>query len=384
MTNFPVCEFAKRETPFYAYSLPLLRETLMAASDAAGDSASFCVHYAVKANVNPVILKEVATVGFGADCVSGGEVLAALAAGFPADKIVFAGVGKTDREIRIGLDAGISCFNVESVEELEVIAELASVEKTVARIALRVNPNVDAHTHHHITTGLSENKFGINREMLSEVIRHAMELDSIALVGLHFHIGSQLLDMTPYAELCECVNEIQDSIEREFGLVLPSINVGGGLGVDYSDPDAHPVPDFGDYFSTFRRGLKLRPGQTLHFELGRSLVCQCGSLISRCVFVKKGVEKQFVILDAGMSELIRPALYGARHLIQNISAEADVPTQVYDVVGPVCESSDTFGIGESLPETHRGDLFAIRSAGAYGEVMSSHYNCRTLNPPFFF
>lgn len=378
---FPVAEFSPLATPFYAYSLGLLRQTLADARSAAGDEA--CIHYAVKANANPVILREIAAAGFGADCVSGGEVEAALAAGFPAQKIVFAGVGKTDAEILLGLEAGIGCFNVESAEELEVMAELAAARNAVANVALRVNPNVDAHTHKHITTGLSENKFGINLDALLPIVRRARELASVNLVGLHFHIGSQILDLEPYAELCGKINSLQATLEAE-GITLSSINVGGGLGIDYVQPDLHPIPDFKEYFATFRRGLKLRPGQSVHFELGRSLVAQCGSLISRCVFVKHGTVKKFVILDAGMAELIRPALYGAHHIIQNLSAPADAPVETYDVVGPVCESSDTFGTDEHLPLTHRGDIFALRSAGAYGEVMASGYNCRKLNPAIFY
>ncbi len=379
--EFPINEFERRCTPFYAYSLELLRRTVRCAREAGGCDAH--IHYAVKANANPVILREMASSGLGADCVSGGEINAAVAAGFPAEKIVFAGVGKTDAEIKLGLSVGIGCFNVESAEELEVIAELAAEAGVVAPVALRVNPDVDAHTHHHITTGLSENKFGINLDALKLIVARAVALPSIEFCGLHFHIGSQLLDMAPYAELCVRINSILDELESD-GVTVRSINVGGGLGIDYVTPDENPVPDFTGYFRVFHDGLKLRPGQSLHFELGRSLVAQCGSLISRCIYVKHGTAKRFVILDAGMSELIRPALYDAHHLIQNLSASVGVPMEKYDVVGPVCESSDTFGTDEMLPLTHRGDLFAIRSAGAYGEAMASGYNCRKLNPPVFY
>lgn len=378
--TFPTNRFAELPTPFYAYSIGLLSQTLQAASNAAGADAH--IHYAVKANANPVILQEIARAGFGADCVSGGEIEAALAAGFEAKKIVYAGVGKTDAEILLGIDAGIGCFNVESAEELEIIAALAAEKNKIVRVALRVNPNVDAHTHKHITTGLSENKFGINLEALLPIAERAVALPSIELSGLHFHIGSQMLDMSPYAELCIKINELQDSLAKN-GIFVSSINVGGGLGVDYDDPDKNPIADFESYFATFRNDLKLRPSQTLHFELGRSIVAQCGSLISRCIYVKHGTVKKFVILDAGMTELIRPALYGARHKIQNISAPEGSPIETYDVVGPVCESSDVFVAGGHLPLTQRGDLLAIRSAGAYGEVMASNYNCRKLHPAYF-
>lgn len=380
---FPVGVFEKLPTPFYAYSLGLLHRTLDSLRNAAG--AEYRIHYAIKANHNSEILQEIAKTGLGADCVSGGEIKAALDAGFAPDKIVYAGVGKTDAEILLGLDVGIGCFNVESAEELEIIAELAARKGRVANIALRVNPNVDAHTHKHITTGLSENKFGINLEALSAIAARAVALPSVKLSGLHFHIGSQLLDMSPYAELCVRINELQDSLAHD-GIFVDSINVGGGLGVDYDAPDMNPIADFDGFFDIFRKRLKLRHGQTLHFELGRSVVAQCGSLICRCIYVKCGTVKKFVILDAGMTELIRPALYGAYHKIQNISADNGRRSslQTYDVVGPVCESSDVFAYDEPLPSTRRGDLFAIRSAGAYGEVMSSNYNCRKLNTSFFF
>lgn len=370
-------EFEKAETPFYYYDLDLLQRTLNAVKENAGD---YCVHYAVKANANERILRMIAANGFGADCVSGGEIEAAHAAGIPAEKIVFAGVGKTDREINTALTIGIGNFNVESIPELENINRLAAKAEKVANVAIRVNPNIDAHTHHYITTGLSENKFGVNLEQLDEVIALAKSLPCIRLIGLHFHIGSQVLDNEPYAELCHRINKLQDRLAC---VSFSIINVGGGLGIDYDNPDRHPIPDFKSYFDTFRRNIKLRPGQQLHFELGRSIVAQCGSLISRVLYVKEGTAKNFVIIDAGMSELIRPALYGAHHVIRNLSAATETPLVKYDVVGPICESSDVFATDETLPITERGDLIAIRSAGAYGEVMASHYNLRKLNPSIY-
>ncbi len=375
--SLPVIAADNLQTPFYFYDLSLLGKTLDACVAAAGD---YKVHYAVKANVDEHVLEMIAARGFGADCVSGGEIEAACRAGFRPDRIVFAGVGKTDREINTALDAGIGCFNVESVPELKVIDELARNRGVVADVALRVNPNIDAHTHHYITTGLAENKFGINLEQLPEVIELAQRLNNVRLKGLHFHIGSQILDMTPYVLLCNKINEIQS---RFAYVAFETINVGGGLGIDYDDPDGNAIPDFAAYFAAFRDNIKLRPGQELHFELGRSLVGQCGSLISRVVYVKEGIKKTFVIVDAGMSELLRPALYGAHHMIQNLSAPARAPERVYDVVGPVCESSDVFASDEKLPETHRGDLIAFRSAGAYGETMSSNYNLRKLTPTVY-
>lgn len=374
-TNFPIEKLSKLDTPFYYYDTALLQETLDTINREAGKYEGYHVHYAVKANANNRILKQIEANGLGCDCVSGGEIQAALDAGFAPGKIVYAGVGKSDREINLGLDADIFCFNVESVAELEVIEELAAAKNKVARIALRINPDVDANTHHYITTGLNENKFGISLELLDQVVERVKTLNHIELVGLHFHIGSQLLDLTPYEALCSRINELQDQFEAK-GIKLTVINVGGGLGIDYVNPDENPIPDFARYFAIFNDNLKLRPGQEVHFELGRSVVCQCGSLITKVLYVKEGVNKKFVIVDAGMSDLIRPALYGAHHVIQNLTSDASV--EVYDVVGPICESSDCFGKAEELPQTKRGDLYALRSAGAYGEIMACQYNCRML------
>ncbi len=377
--KFPVERFEGVRTPFYYYDKKLLQQTLDVIVREASRYAGFEVHYAVKANVDPTVLDIIRRAGLGCDCVSGGEVDVCLRAGFPAGKVVFAGVGKADWEINLALDADIACFNVESAPELDVIDELARRKGKVARVALRVNPNVDAHTHKYITTGLSENKFGIALDMLDMIVQHAHTLRNIRFEGLHFHIGSQLLDLEPYVRLCECVNRLQDEMEAK-GVRLRTINVGGGLGCDYEHPDEHPIPDFAAYFKTFADHLQLRRGQEVHFELGRSVVCQCGSLISRVLYVKEGRNKKFVILDAGMSDLIRPALYQAHHNIENLTARADGPKERYDVVGPICESSDTFGEDELLPVTRRGDLVALRSAGAYGQIMSSNYNCRPTPP----
>ncbi|MBO4753908.1 MAG: diaminopimelate decarboxylase [Bacteroidales bacterium] len=375
--KFPVEQFEGVQTPFYYYDKKLLQQTLDVINREAARYAGFHVHYAVKANVDRTVLALVNAAGLGCDCVSGGEVKACLDAGFPASKVVFAGVGKADWEINLALDADIACFNVESAPELDVLNELAGAKGKVARVALRVNPNVDAHTHKYITTGLSENKFGIAMNMLDMIVQHAHQLPNISFEGLHFHIGSQLLDLKPFEMLCYRINQLQEELEEK-GVRMKSINVGGGLGCDYVNPDEHPIPDFASYFKIFAEHLALRRGQELHFELGRSVVCQCGSLISRVLYVKEGNNKKFVILDAGMSDLIRPALYQAHHNIENITAAPDGPKDKYDVVGPICESSDTFGEDEILPVTKRGDLVALRSAGAYGQIMASNYNCRRI------
>lgn len=379
--NFPVDKFKEFETPFYYYDMGLLRDTLDCIKETTHQNPDFRIHYAVKANANPEILRTIAHAGLGADCVSGPEIEAAVKAGFPPEKIVYAGVGKTDREINIGLDYGIFCFNVESLPELEVINELAGIKGKKARVAIRVNPDVGAHTHANITTGLAENKFGIALSDLDRVIDRANALENIIFTGLHFHIGSQILDMTDFTALCNRINSLVEKLENR-GMKIQDINVGGGLGIDYKHPNHHSIPDFKAYFDTYRRHLNLRPGQKLHFELGRAVVGQCGSLISRVVFVKEGTKKKFVILDAGMTDLIRPALYQAYHRIENISSDSE-EIERYDVVGPVCESSDVFGKAVDLPLTRRGDFIALRSAGAYGEIMASHYNCRALPSSYY-
>ena len=373
--TLPVNKFRELETPFYYYDVNVLRETLSCINKEAGKYNNFCVHYAVKANANHKVLTIIRESGLGADCVSGGEIRAAIKAGFPTNKIVYAGVGKTDWEINLGLDYDIFCFNVESVPELEIINELAAAKGKTARVAFRINPNVGAHTHANITTGLAENKFGISMEDMDKVIDMAGTLPHVKFVGLHFHIGSQILDMGDFVALCNRVNELQEKLYAR-QIIVEHINVGGGLGIDYAHPNRQAIPNFTEYFATYHKHLKLRPQQTLHFELGRAVVGQCGSLISKVIYVKQGTNKQFAILDAGMTDLIRPALYQAYHKIENITSEE--PMETYDVVGPICESSDVFGKAIDLNKAHRGDLFALRSAGAYGEIMASAYNCRAL------
>ncbi len=373
--TFPVSKFRELQTPFYYYDTDLLRETLEVVKNESAKYGNYVVHYAVKANANPKILRVIRDSGMGADCVSGGEIQACLDAGFPAEKVVFAGVGKADWEIELGLDHNIFCFNVESIPELEIINELAAAKGKVANVAFRINPDVAAHTHANITTGLAENKFGINMEDMDHVVDVALGMHHVKFIGLHFHIGSQILDMGDFVALCHRVNELQDRLEAR-GVFFEHVNVGGGLGIDYDHPNEQPIPEFQSYFVTYAEHLKLRPGQTLYFELGRSIVGQCGNLISKVLYVKKGTKKQFAILDAGMTDLIRPALYDAYHRMENITSEAAVES--YDVVGPICESSDVFGKEVKLNQVKRGDYIVMRSAGAYGEIMASGYNCRQL------
>ena len=387
-----VSSFKNQETPFYYYDLALLKQTLDNCKDAAG-AYDFHIHFALKSNFNDRVLNHVKLAGFGADCVSGGEVKKAVDRGFDKRKIVFAGVGKSDSEINYALEHDIFSFNVESIQELEVINELAAAKGKTASVAIRINPNVDAHTHHYITTGLDENKFGINAWDLPAVAETLKRCSNLKFIGIHFHVGSQIMDMNVFKSLCVKVNEMQAWFE-ERGMPVKVLNVGGGLGVDYQNPDENAIPDFKIYFKIFKDFLNIKPHQEVHFELGRALVAQCSSLISRVLYIKNGLKKNFIILDAGMTELMRPALYQAYHKIENISVlegkvkseklkvddsetfNSELSTLNYDVVGPICESSDSFGKEVLLPITKRGDLIALRTTGAYGEVMASGYNLR--------
>lgn len=378
---FPVDTFRQCETPFYAYDMGLLRTTLNTINRCLESRPAFKVHYAVKANNDAAIMRLIASAGMGADCVSGGEITHAISCGFSPDSVVYAGVGKTDREIALALDSDIACFNVESLPELENINRLAAQANTSARVALRINPNIDAHTHRSITTGTYEDQFGIPLDHLRQALQAAGSLSNVTLIGLHFHIGSQMLVMDSYRLLIDLVNRLNKELQLQ-GIRLQWINVGGGLGVDYDNPDAHPIADFGTYFATFD-AVELSDGQQLHFELGRSVVAQCGSLITRVIYIKESVTKTFAIIDAGFSDLIRPALYGASHRIDVLEG-SQTPTAVYDIVGPICESTDCFARKISLPVLERGSLLAIRSAGAYGMSMASTYNMRRVPDAFYF
>lgn len=378
--KFPTDKLKAIPTPFYYYDTELLNETLNVVAAEAG-KYNYRIHYAVKANANPRILSIIAQSGLGADCVSGGEIQAALKAGFPAEKIVFAGVGKADWEIELGLNSGIFCFNAESLAELRVINEIAEAKGIKAPVALRVNPDIDAHTHAKITTGMKENKFGICIGLMSDVLDEMAQMNHIKMTGLHYHIGSQITDLAPFRKLVAHISEMQDYLEWKYSIHPENINLGGGLGINYRHPDRQPVPPFADYFATIHQTLQQRNGQKVHFEPGRSVVGQCGTLIARVLYVKEGESKSFAVLDAGFTELIRPAMYDAYHYIENITS--DEAPEPYDVVGPICESSDVFGKNVKLNRVRRGDLLALRSAGAYGEVMASQYNCRKLPASYF-
>ena len=375
----------KVATPFYYYDMELFRKTVDLVAVLA-EEYDIKVHYAVKANVERRLLEYISSKGFGADCVSGNEVLHSHSCGFPADKIVYAGVGKTDKEIYNSLKLGIEAFNCESLQEIYVINEMARVYGLKANVSVRINPDIDAHTHKYVTTGLYENKFGISQHEFDKLIDIIKKSEHINFYGLHFHIGSQITRVAEvYSLECQRVNEIVAYFERN-GLRVDNINLGGGLGVDYDDPDENQIADFKIWFETISKNIRRHDGQSVHVEPGRSIVAHCATLISRVLFVKSGETKNFLIMDAGMNDLIRPALYGAYHKIENLSAAQRTffPThQAYDIVGPVCESSDVWGAGRLLPLSVRGDLMAIRSTGAYGQVMASRYNMKDLAPSVF-
>lgn len=361
-------------TPFYYYNLNLLEKTLKTAQQEA-KKHNFHIHYALKANNNPEILSMIQSFGIGADCVSGNEITTAIAHDFPANKIFFAGVGKTDKEIQTAIKNNIFCFNVESLQELEVLNNWAQEFQINIRVALRINPNIDAKTHKFISTGKAENKFGIPDEKIDQAIEIIENSSSINLIGLHFHIGSQILDLEIYKILCETANYWNNYFLQK-NHKLKILNLGGGLGIDYQNPEKNSIPDFKAFFQVFAQHLKTLPQQEVHFELGRSLVGQCGNLITKVLYIKEGLQKNFAIIDAGMTDLIRPALYQAQHKIKILTPKKTTDKINYEIVGPICESADSFSQSTHLPKLKRGDYLMINSVGAYGEVMASQYNMR--------
>lgn len=367
-------------TPAYWYDTNLLKETLCTLK-AESDNHNFHVHYALKANSNFPILETIRTYGLGADCVSGNEISRALEVGFESKEIVFAGVGKTDQEIKLAIEHEILCFNCESIQEVEIINEIAKESNKIADIAVRINPDINAKTHKYITTGTKQTKFGINFSEHETIINKIKELEHINFKGLHFHIGSQITDLNVYRSLCEKVNFIKEIFENK-GLAVKYLNLGGGLGIDYHDPDNNRIPDFKSFFKIFEKNLKRTAEQSIHFELGRSIVGQCGSLITKVLYTKEDKTYNYVIVDAGFTELLRPALYNAYHKIENISSKEE--SDIYHVAGPICESSDEFGRNVKLSKTKRGDLLMIKSTGAYGEVMVSNYNMRSTVNTYYF
>ena len=371
-TEETINKLKKVQTPFYYYDLDVLHDTCRKVKEKS-EQYGIIVHYAVKANANPGILKIISSYGFGADCVSGNEISRCLSEGFRPEGIVFAGAGKNDFEIETALRNNIYCFNCESLPEIEVINQIAGKTGKKANIALRINPYIEAHTHKYITTGIEESKFGITTDELEEVLDYIERQNNISLMGIHFHIGSQITRLNVFKSLCTRINELQEWFAIH-NADLKMINLGGGLGIDYENPEAMPL--FDEYFYLINEMIELRPGQKMHIEPGRSIIGQCGSLISRVLYIKKAANTTFAIIDAGMNDLIRPALYQAHHKIENLTSAGE--SRRYDVVGPLCESADVFGKYVELPETKRGDIIAIRSAGAYGEAMASTYNLRDL------
>lgn len=372
--------FKNIQTPFYYYDLDLLRNTLKTLSKEL-DTKSFKVHYAIKANANNIILEIIKNHGLGIDAVSGNEIKKSLEIGYSNKDIVFAGVGKTDVDINYAINNEIACFNCESLEELEVINTLSLKLNKTSNVSLRLNPNIVSDTHKKITTGTEKNKFGIDINDLHNVLIKMNDLSNLKLSGIHFHLGSQIGNINVFKKLSQIANKTNKRI-YEYGILLNHINVGGGLSIDYLNPQKNPLSNFKDYFNIYKENIKLMKNQKLYFELGRSLVGQSGFLISKVLFTKKSYKRNYIILDAGMSELMRPSLYNSYHKILNITSR-EMTNKKYDVVGPLCESSDVFIKNLKLPTSKRGDLFCIYSSGAYGETMSSNYNLRNNIKSYF-
>ena len=364
-------KFTELPTPFYFYDTDILRENLKSLSNCLKTNNK--VFFSVKSNTNPKILNIISDHKLGIDAVSFNEIKHCLRNGFIADDIVFAGVGKTDKEIEDGIKCNISCFNVESFQELDLINKLSKKQSKKTNVSIRINPNITSDTNKKIQTGSDEDKFGIDIKDINH-IPELSKLSNIDITGIHFHIGSQLLDLKPFKKLCVITNDITTHL-KENGVKLRNINVGGGLGIDYDDPINNPISNFNDFINLFNKNINLDKNQSIHFELGRSVVGQCGYLISRILYEKISYNKNFLILDSGMNNLIRPALYNSIHKISNISVNNKDYIN-YDVVGPICESTDTFAKNYKLPSSSRGDLIAIHSCGAYAESMSSNFNLR--------
>jgi diaminopimelate decarboxylase len=364
-------------TPFYCYSTATLTRHYRVFAEAfTGRDALVC--YAMKANSNQAVVKTLAGLGAGMDIVSEGELRRALAAGVPGQRIVFSGVGKTREEMAAALDADILCFNVESEPELEALSEVALSKGTQAPVSIRVNPDVDARTHRKISTGLSENKFGVPISRAREVYAHADKLRGLAIIGVDTHIGSQITELEPFDNATQLLAELARDLMAE-GYRLRHIDLGGGLGIPYREDDP-PPPDPLAYAEVIERHTK-NLGLKLIFEIGRLIAGNAGILVTRVIYVKRGEGKTFLVVDAGMNDLIRPTLYDAHHDIKPVLEPLrGAPLAVADVVGPVCESGDYLAHERALPPLREGDLLAVMTAGAYGAVQSGTYNTRRLVP----
>lgn len=364
-------------TPFYCYSTATLARHYEVFADAfAGVPALVC--FALKANSNQAVIATLARLGAGADIVSGGELMRAIEAGVPADKIVFSGVGKTREEMAAGLKAGIYCFNVESEPELAALSEVAMSLGKTAPVSVRVNPDVDAKTHAKIATGKAENKFGVPLARAREIYREAAKLPGINITGVDMHIGSQITELSPFENAVTLIVELARDLIKD-GHKLAHLDLGGGLGIPYHpDNDPPPLPKaYAEMVKRLTKGLGLK----LVFEVGRLIAGNAGILVTEVLYVKQGAEKTFVIVDAAMNDLVRPTLYEAYHEILPVrEAKPGAQTIVADVVGPVCETGDYLALGRKLPVVQPGDLLAIMTAGAYGAVQASTYNTRPLVP----
>jgi len=363
------------ETPFYLYDISLLRQTLESVTTLA-ERYGYVLHYAIKANYDPKILSLIKEYGIGIDCASIGELRCAIEAGFPASSIVYAGVGKKDKELRYAIEQGIFAINCESFQEIEVVNALAAEAGKVVDIALRINPDIDPRTNHCIDTGQADSKFGISYEEVQARAEEIKAFKNINIRGMHLHIGSQIRELHVFGYLCDKVNAIVGYLEG-LGFKFDFVDVGGGLGVNYDLPENEPVPNFASVFSIINTHLKVG-GKQVHFEFGRSIVAQCGELITKVLYGKTtATGRKIIIVDASMTELIRPALYGAYHNIENITSLSETKAR-YTIAGTACESTDIFDEGITLPETTRGDLLTIKTAGAYGMSMASRYNLHDL------
>jgi len=364
-------------TPFYCYSTATLERHYKVFAGAFADVPSL-VCYAMKANSNQAVLKTLAKLGCGADVVSGGELRRARAAGIPASKIMFSGIGKSGDELALALDEGILCINVESEPELDLLSSIAAAKGRPAPISIRVNPDVDAKTHAKIATGKSENKFGIPLSRAREVYAHAAKLPGIKVSGVDMHIGSQITDLDPFGNAFTLLAEFVHQLRAD-GHTISHVDLGGGLGIPYRD-DNEPPPDPAAYAEVVKRATR-DLNCTLIFEPGRLIVGNAGILVTRVQYVKRGEAKTFVVVDAGMNDLIRPTLYDAHHEIWPVKEPAANGRRVVaDVVGPVCESGDFLALQREMPEAKSGDLLAVMSAGAYGAVQAGTYNTRALVP----
>ncbi len=363
------------ETPFYLYDINLLRQTLESVVYES-KKYDYKVHYAIKANSDDYLLSIIREYGLGIDCASGNEVRKAIEAGFDPKTIVYAGVGKRDKEIRYAIEQGILAINCESIEELQVVNQIAGELDRRAEVGLRINPDIDPKTNRCIDTGQADSKFGISYEEILEKTELIKSFANIDIIGIHIHIGSQIRELHVFENMCNKANAIVEKLESS-GFSFRMVDVGGGLGINYDVPENEPIPNFASLFAIVHEYLNVG-GREVHFEFGRSIVGECGELITSVLFNKTtATGRKLVIIDASMTELIRPMLYGSYHNIENITSQEDKFTK-YTVVGTACESTDVFDENVSLRKTKRGDLLSIKSAGAYGRSMASQYNLHDL------